>query len=348
MTVQTGTDELVTESSETHLFSVIRGYYETKALLGLWRTGLFQRVGSGEQLEAAALVREGYDGELLGALLDYLTVRGYLRRDGELYTLTARGAALVPYAGYLGTMVGAYEPITAALEELITGRKHYGQDVHRSVPDLASGLTSLEDNLMSQFPALLPDQDFAKVMDLGCGSARMLCRIVKSRPGITGVGVDASDEICDVARRTVADDRLSDRVVIVAGDAGQISRIPASARNGVDLVTVMFVLHELFRQRGREGVLECLRGIADMLGERGRLLVVEVESVGKAEFRDDLLFTPEYEFMHVLTHQRLASRTTWAEIASEAGLRVERIVPLQMCRSFCLVLAPGATPQADA
>ena len=338
----------VTDEPEAQLFRTVRGYYETKALLAMWRMGLLRRAGSGEPLKLAELVADGYDEEPLVALLNYLTVRGYLRKDDTVYTLTARGAALVPYFGYLGTMVGAYEPVLAEVENLVAGRKVFGRDVHRSVPDLATGLTSLEDNLMTRFPELLRDRTVTKVMDLGCGSGRMLSRVVRSRPGLTGVGVDASAEICAVATETVAADGLADRVAIEVGDAGQVSRLPADARSGVDLVMIMFVLHELLRQRGRDGVLTCLRDIAGVLGPDGTLLAVEVESAGEPTCNDDLLFTPEYEFTHVLTHQRLATRAEWTALAEEAGLRVERIEPLRMCHAFCMVLSPGAGDRTSA
>lgn len=216
------------------------------------------------------------------------------------------------------------------------------------MPDLATGLTSLEDNLMTRFPELLGNRSITKVMDLGCGSGLMLSRIVQSRPGLTGVGVDANAETCAVATETVAVDGLADRVTIVAGDAGRVSQLSTEARSGVDLVMIMFVLHELLRQRGRDGVLACLRDIADVLGPDGTLLAVEVESVGEPIRNDNVLFTPEYEFTHVLTHQRLAMRSDWTALAQEAGLRVERIEPLRMCQAFCMVLSPAhaAAPAA--
>lgn len=338
----------VIDDPEARLFRTVQGYFETKALLATWRLGLLQRAVAGEPLKLTELSAQGeYNDELLVGLLNYLTVRGYLRRDDDVYTLTARGTSMEPYFGYLGTLVGAYEPVMTDVEDLVTGRKVFGRDVHRSVPDLATGLTSLEDHLMDRFPELLRDRTFTKAMDLGCGSGRLLCRIVRSRENVVGVGVDRNDEICDVARATAAGDGLSDRVTIVTGDAGRVSLIPEEAKAGVDLITIMFVLHELLRQRGREGVLTCLKDIAGVLGPRGTLLAVEVETAGEPVARDDLLFTPEYELTHVFSHQRLATKAEWSALAGEAGLTVERIVPLRMCRSFCMVLTPTNSTAGD-
>jgi hypothetical protein len=134
-----GQPNAVTEEPESHLFRAVQGYYETKALLAMWRMGLLQRAGSGEPLQLNELVADGNDEELLVALLNYLTVRGYLQRDDTMYTLAGRGATLVPYFGYLGTMVGAYEPVMAEVEDLVAGRKVFGRDVHGPCPTWRPG-----------------------------------------------------------------------------------------------------------------------------------------------------------------------------------------------------------------
>lgn len=57
------------------------------------------------------------------------------------------------------------------------------------------------------------------VLDLGCGSAELLLRVVASRPGTTGTGVDTDREALDVARARAAALRLLDRVDLVEADA---------------------------------------------------------------------------------------------------------------------------------
>jgi len=61
---------------------------------------------------------------------------------------------------------------------------------------------------------LLPLQSGARVLDIACGKAEILIRIVDSH-GASGVGVDISPYETDVARQRVAEHRLEDRVKIV-------------------------------------------------------------------------------------------------------------------------------------
>jgi 2-ketoarginine methyltransferase len=326
-----------TVTPDQELFQHAKGYYTARALLTLWRTGLLGRAAAGEELDVRRLGTEGYDGELLGGLLDYLTTRGYLEwvREGA-YRLSQRGAAAAPYFGYLSTMLGAYEPVFANLERVVTGELVYGRDVSRSSAEMVTGLNALEASLLGQVTDLLARERFAKVLDLGCGSATMLCRICKLDDRIHGVGLDWSDDACELAVRTVAREQLRDRVTIVRGDAGDPGELPPAARDA-DLVTAMFVMHEVLRQRGREGAVACLRQLARTIGSHGRLLMVEVSATSGHEARDDLLFIPEYELLHVFSNQRLASRAEWEEMIAEAGMRVLQVAPADMCQAFCMV-----------
>ena len=116
--------------------------------------------------------------------------------------------------------------------------------------------------------------------------------------------------------------------------------LPAEAVKDLDVITVMYLLHELLRQRGREGVIELLRDIASVLGQGGRLVIVEVSGTAKPVYREDLLFVPEYELLHEYTNQRLASKAAWEEMVNEAGMRVQGFAPVNMCQSFCMVATP--------
>ena len=56
------------------------------------------------------------------------------------------------------------------------------------------------------------------VLDLGCGSAELLLRVVASRRGTTGTGVDTDRAALDRARARAAALRLLDRVDLVEAD----------------------------------------------------------------------------------------------------------------------------------
>jgi ubiquinone/menaquinone biosynthesis C-methylase UbiE len=332
-----------TTTGQDDLFRLAKGYYTTKALLALWRLGLLERAAAGEDLDVGAVSGErGSDPELLRPLLDYLVVRGYFEPLPPAgYRLTERGRDAAPFFGYLSTMVGAYEPVFSRLEDLVVGDSLYGRDVVRSHEEMTRGLTALEDRLMGTVVEAAHTSGASKVLDLGCGSARMLAHICHADPTVDAVGVDIDSESCAVARETVEREGLQGRLTIVQGDAANIGSLPREAVAGVDLVTVMFLLHEILRQRGREGTVELLRDIAGLVGDEGKLLVVEVSGTTEPSYKEKLLFVPEYELLHEYTNQRLAPKAEWEAMVEEAGMQVLGTAPVDMCQAFCLIA--GAT-----
>jgi ubiquinone/menaquinone biosynthesis C-methylase UbiE len=238
-------------------------------------------------------------------------------------------------------MVGAYEPVFGQLEAIVTGEITYGKELTRSHEEMVRGLTALEDKMMGTVTKAVLDINARKVLDLGCGSARMLARMCELNPTLHAVGVDRDPNSCAVAQETVTVCGLSDRMIIITGDAFDITALPADALSGVDTVTVMFLLHEVLRQRGREGTVQLLGEIAALVGPRGRLVMVEVSGTVKHEYREKQLFVPEYELLHEYTNQRLASQPEWEIMVGEAGMTVMDVLPVDMCQSFCMVAVPS-------
>ncbi|TMD13530.1 MAG: methyltransferase domain-containing protein [Chloroflexi bacterium] len=332
--------ELV-KTGQDDLFQLAKGFYTTKALLALWRMGLIERAAKGDLEVDEIAAEQSSDPNLLRPIFDYLVVRGFLERpEPGVYRLTERGANAVPYCGYLSTMVGAYEPVFSHLEDVVRGRLVYGKDVLRSHEEMVRGLTALEDRLMGTVAEVVRGAGASKMMDLGCGSARMLTRICALQDGLQGVGVDRDPNSCAVARETVKDRGLEDRVTILQADAIDVANLPRDVVGGVDMVTVMFLLHETLRQRGRGGTVRLMREIGALVGKNGRLVMVEVSGNPDPKYRENLLFVPEYELLHEYTNQRLAPRPEWEAMVAEAGMSVEQMAPVDMCQAFCLVAKP--------
>jgi SAM-dependent methyltransferase len=328
-----------TVAGQDDVFALAKGYYTTKALLAMWRLGLFDRAERDGELDAAAIAAEwGVDEELVRPLFNYLIVRGFLERTPQgTFRLTARGEAAYPYRGYLSTMVGAYEPVFARLEGIVTGSVAYGKDISRSHEEMVRGLTVLEDRMMGTVSEAVHRAGARKVLDLGCGSARMLSKMCELDPTITTVGVDRDPGSCAVARETVQVRGLAERMTIVQGDAFDVASLPAEVTDGVDTVTVMFLLHEVLRQRGRQGTVELIADIGRLVGPDGQLVMVEVAGTTDHQYRERQLFVPEYELLHEYTNQRLAAREEWERMVTEAGMVVRDVLPVDMCQAFCMV-----------
>lgn len=343
MTLEMQRNDLV--SGEDDIFALAKGYYTTKAMLAMWRLGLFDRAEREGELDPVAIAREwGVHQELIRPLFNYLIVRGFLEHtESGTFRLTQRGHNAYPYRGYLSTMVGAYEPVFGQLEAIVTGAATYGQDLVRSHEEMVRGLTALEDKMMGTVTKAVLDLNSRKVLDLGCGSARMLARMCELDPTLHTVGVDRDPNSCAVAQETVETRGLSDRMHIITGDAFDITALPTDVLSGVDTVTVMFLLHEVLRQRGREGTVRLLDEIATLIGPQGHLVMVEVSGTVNHHYREKQLFVPEYELLHEYTNQRLAAQSEWEVMVGEAGMAVADVLPVDMCQSFCMVATPTSS-----
>jgi SAM-dependent methyltransferase len=325
-------------SAQDELFTSTEGYFVTKALLALWRLGVLDHAVAAGKIDAAQYAAEhGYDPGLLRAVLGYLVVRGYFDADGDYFQLSERGRRIAPYFGYLPMHVGAYEPVLGALEDLISARKVYGRDLKRTEAEMLGGMTALEEHVLGRLADMTGGTSFGKVLDLGCGSARMLSKLLQRNPGVQGIGIDWEQTAVDDAQRTLAETGLTDRATVMRGDASRIRDLPAQALDGVDLVVAMFVMHEIYRQRSRSGVIECLENIAATIGATGMLLMVEVSRIEPDKPRPNLRFIPEYQLIHDFSNQRLASQDTWREMLASAGMTVLRTEPAGMCEAFCFI-----------
>src|SRR5262249_12103163 len=154
---------------------------------------------------------------------------------------------------------GGYGDVLQRLPGYLEGTVQYGRDVERNGRWVATGsaLVGKRDVIPPTWQ-LLQDLSFSHVLDLGCGSARLLTAIC-SAFGCSGVGVDLSAEACVEANKTVAATGLLERVQIVHADAADLDAIPRLGET--DLVVAMFLLHE-FLSSDRAEVVAHMRSFA--------------------------------------------------------------------------------------
>ncbi len=98
------------------------------------------------------------------------------------------------------------------------------------------------------------------VLDLGCGWAEVLLRVLAAVPGATGVGVDLDQDDIDRGRRNARDRGLADRVELRVADA-------VTHRGTYDLVLCVGAQHALDDDPG-----VALRALRGLTGDGGRLL----------------------------------------------------------------------------
>jgi len=80
------------------------------------------------------------------------------------------------------------------------------------------------------------------VVDLGCGSGRLLARLAHGRPDAHIIGLDLSDPMLELGRELLAREGLDGRVELRKGD---ITTFDADLPEQVDLVSCNYALHQL-------------------------------------------------------------------------------------------------------
>jgi SAM-dependent methyltransferase len=87
---------------------------------------------------------------------------------------------------------------------------------------------------------LLPEG--GTLLDLGCGSGRLLARLAKGRPDAQLIGLDLSEPMLDSARQTLEGEGLADRVALRRAD---MTTFDADLSERPHVVSCNFALHHL-------------------------------------------------------------------------------------------------------
>jgi tRNA (cmo5U34)-methyltransferase len=109
--------------------------------------------------------------------------------------------------------------------------------------------------------ALLPEGGV--LVDLGCGSGRLLARLAHARPDARLVGLDLSEPMLDLGRQMLARQGLADRVELRPGD---ITNFDVQLEERPNVVSCNFTLHQL---PSEELVSRCLQAIHRMRERTG-------------------------------------------------------------------------------
>ncbi|TDP97474.1 SAM-dependent methyltransferase [Labedaea rhizosphaerae] len=107
-----------------------------------------------------------------------------------------------------------------------------------------------------------------RVLDLGCGWAELLLRVLEAQPGATGIGVDLAEDDIEHARALAASRGLAERTTFVVGDAAAWSGEP------VDVAVNLGASH-VFGGDPAEHTARTLAAYAQRLAPGGRLLLGE-------------------------------------------------------------------------
>jgi SAM-dependent methyltransferase len=301
-----------------------RGFVCSYAMSTFLNTGIIDDIESEGGIEPTVYgKRRQFNLTVFLPLCDYLYSLGILElRDSKLI-LSPSGHRLAKLSIGVFDLLYAYSPIFHNLESLLKNEKSYGREIARYPAHVAKGSTEITRYL--PFPAarkLIRKHQYKSVLDLGCGDGAFLFYINEDE--CQGVGIDLAEKAIKVANQRALARNQSDRLRFYAVDIFDLQRIRCDLPATFDVVSIMFVLHELLFK----GELEVTR-ILDIIRENfptSDLLVCELCEHPSSDLKRTQTTLCEHFLYHQLSNQRITTKEKWVELFNKAGYRVKDAV----------------------
>jgi predicted O-methyltransferase YrrM len=232
------------------VFDTLQAYQRSVALRGAIDLDLFTAIADGNKSLSAIAARIKASEKGTRVLCDYLTMLGFLVKQGGEYSLTPDSAAFLNRhsPAYMGTIANfLMNPQVAGMLEDIAGIIRHGgalpSDDGVLEPDHAVWVEFARSMApMMRMPAELIAQMFAgskpiKVLDISAGHGLYGLAFAKHNPNAKVVGLDWAN-VLEVAKENASKAGVSDRYSTIAGSAFE-----ADLGSGYDIILIPNFLH---------------------------------------------------------------------------------------------------------
>ena len=266
------------------------------------------------------------------------------RNTAGAYGLTSEGERFVEDVGPIIWAVGGYGAVLADLGKLTSGTHTYGCDIRRDDSYVVRGSAiAARRYVLPHIYSSLDAVDPGYLVDLGCGSGRLLVDLCKRFPKLQGLGVDISEQACHAAQENVAREKMSDRIEIIRASCQSYVAThdfeSALRSDGKPLViTCLFMMHDLMADWS--GTVHLLAGIRNMFKRAGAGIMLIADDV-KTEFDDfdePPLFSLGFALTHAIMGVKLWTKSEYVDLFAEAGLNVSRVASLRRPSTWLYVL----------
>jgi ubiquinone/menaquinone biosynthesis C-methylase UbiE len=262
-------------------FQTANAYQRTHALKAAVDLDLFSALGEGKDTAEALAQRCGAAERGVRILADYLTIQGFIAKEGNRYRLTSDSAVFLDHRSpaYLGSVLGfLHAPKFIEAFQNLTEAVRQGGTVVREAGTVAPEHPLWVEYAKSMIPlmakpaeevALLASRtqsDIKKVLDIAAGHGLFGIEIAKCYPNAEIVALDWPN-VLTVAQHLARQAGVQDRYRTIPGDALQ-----TEFGTGYDLVLLTNFLHH-FSAVGCEALL---RKIYQCLEPGGRVLTLEL------------------------------------------------------------------------
>ncbi|MFJ3493025.1 SAM-dependent methyltransferase [Streptomyces sp. NPDC086091] len=320
--------------------TAFNGFISTHVVFALEQLGLFTWFDKESRLDVPDFCRtRRTDETVLRHLLSAAESFGYLTVTGDRVTPTPAWSELRRKIGFFTWGVGGYHDVFANAATIARGERVFGQDVLRDEGMVALGSAQADLALMRH---LLDEQiaalDFSVIADLGSGISERVCRLVKSRPGARGLGLDISASATDLAAGIVGRHGLTDRVQPICADVLDVlfrgRRIEGAEQ--VDVAMSFMFLHDLLVDPSTRGdVIPALRKAFP----HAHTFLLADTTVRPRGTGDTLpVFSSGFELAHALMGVPIYTREEYENLFREGGLHLRRTIPFGAPHTYLFVL----------
>lgn len=193
------------------------------------------------------------------------------------------------------------------------------------------------------FNELMDEEPFTVAADLGCGSANRLIALAKERPSFRGVGVEVNKGAVELARRSVQEAGLGERVQIVHSDVKNLVAQPEFAE--VEVLFCFFMGHDLWP---RPNCLKAFRSIRSSFPSLRRFLFSDTYRPEEPIVGEPPIFTLGFEFTHNLMGQYIPKCSEWEDLFVESGWNCAKRRDIGIAYSSIFDLRPDGSDRHDA
>jgi SAM-dependent methyltransferase len=320
------TPELCPPLKKRSLLEVIEGYYQGHIVYQLHELGAFERLAKGR--DTAALAADlGVEADIVTALIEFLyqTSDLLVRTRSGAYRLSSRYRDYYHFGFQLDKFIGAYGPpfvnLKASLRSPTLGREWIDRRAQ------AQAYYKMDPPFIPFVVDVVRERGIQSLVDLGCGPATLLRELGRIHPGFCGWGIDASPDMCRVARARVSEEALASRICILEGDARQTAKLlTPKIRRKIMAIFCKGLINEMFRSAGDEAILFLSllrRSFPD------KVLIV-VDYYGKLTHVSPILSVHRHTMLHDLIQSVSAQgvpppdREGWFRLYYSAGCTVEQ------------------------
>lgn len=300
-------------------FDLVEAFHLSHAVATLHVEGVFGLLSRPSTVREIA-AELGLDPRVLRPLLDYVSIRtDLLQRAGDSYIATAmyNRHCRFEFDQYILT----YGPNARALSSVLRNASA-GADLADAASH-ARAFLGLGGPSMPFLADALECLEVSSLLDLGCGTASLLCELARRRPAFTGWGVDSNPEMCRAAMREIERVGCGDRVRVIHGDCRELAATAEAVAAHIDAISIASVMNEF--------VLEPSAAVA-WLGQlrgwfAGKLAVVadyygQLNTAGP--YAQSVLL---HDFVQVISAQGIppSAAPAWRELYEGAGCQVIQI-----------------------